>query len=283
MKKSSGRVPEVTHRVLSLSLGEELQMPIINFESVDQVPEGLKEYAKEGEDGKVSVNVVPNAKLDEFRDKNIQLSKQLEAVSPVLDRVKRIAGDDLDAFESDISGLRDIARRVQDGELKTDDQIENAVQDRIKVLKDGYDQNQKALAKELAEANQKAQTLGDRLNRTRIDKEVTAAVIVPESGVRPEALPDVLQRAYTLFKVEDDQIVPKKGESVIYGADGASPMTVSEWLVKLRDEAPHYFKGNSGGGAGGGKEDKVGGFTAAQIAAMSPMQRLELANKTGRK
>jgi hypothetical protein len=38
-------------------------------------------------------------------------------------------------------------------------------------------------------------------------------VIVPESGVRPEALPDVLERAYRLFKIEDDQIVPKKGES----------------------------------------------------------------------
>lgn len=254
-------------------------MPIINFESVDQVPEGLKEYAKEGEDGKVSVNVVPNAKLDEFRDKNIQLSKQLEAVSPVLDRVKRIAGDDLDAFESDISGLRDIARRVQDGELKTDDQIENAVQDRLKVLRDGFEENNKALNRQLGEKTNEVQTLKQRLDRTRIDKDVTAAVIVPESGVRAEALPDVLERAYRLFKVEEDGLVPKKGESVIYGADGASPMTVSEWLVKLRDEAPHYFKGNGGGGAGGGKDEKLGGFSSKQISEMSPQQRLELANK----
>lgn len=262
------------------SLGEELhQMPIINFDSVEAVPEGLKEYAKEGEDGKVTVNVVANAKLDEFREKNIDLSKQLEAVSPVLDRIKKIAGDDLDQFETDISGLRDIARRVQDGELKTDDQIENAVQDRIKVIKDGYDQNQKALARELAEEKQKATTLGERLIRSRIDKEVTAVVIVPESGVRTEALPDVLERAYRLFKVEDDALVPKKGESVIYGADGASPMTVNEWLVKLRDEAPHYFKGNGGGGAGGGKDEKVGGLSAKELATMSPQARLDLANK----
>lgn len=257
-------------------------MPIINFDSIDAVPEGLKEFAKTDDDtGKVTVNVVPNAKLDEFREKNIDLSKKLEAVSPTLARVQKIAGEDLDAFETDLAGLREIAQRVKDGELKTDDQIENAVQDRIKVLKDGYDSNQKSLAKELAEANQKALTLTQRLNQTRIDKDVTAAVIIPESGVRPEALPDVLQRAYSLFKIEDDKLVPKRGESVVYGADGASPMTVTEWLVKLRDEAPHYFKGNNGGGAAGGKEEKVGGFTAAQIAGMSPLQRLELANKTG--
>lgn len=259
-------------------------MPIINFNSMDEVPAELREYAKADEEtGKVGVNVVPNQKLVEFREKNIDLSKKLEAVSPILDRVKKIAGEDFDAFEGQLSELRQIAQRVQDGELKTDDQIENAVQDRIKVLKDGYDQNSKALAKELAEANQKAQTLTEQLNRTRIDKEVTASVIIPESGVRPEALPDVLQRAYALFKIEEGKLVPKKGESVIYGSDGASPMTVTEWLVKLRDEAPHYFKGNGGGGAAGGREEKIGGMTAAQIAQLSPMQRLELANKTGGK
>lgn len=259
-------------------------MPIINFTTIDEVPAELRDYAKTNDEtGKVEVNVVPNQKLVEFREKNIDLSKKLEAVSPILDRVRKIAGDDFDAFEGQLNELRQIAQRVNDGELKTDDQIENAVQDRIKVLKDGYDQNQKALAKELAEMNQKAMSLTEQLNRTRIDKDVTAAVIVPESGVRPEALPDVLQRAYTLFKVEDGKLVPKKGESVVYGSDGASPMTVTEWLVKLRDEAPHYFKGNGGGGASGSREEKIGGLTAAQIANLTPLQRLELANKTGGK
>ena len=259
-------------------------MPIINFNSIDEVPAELREYAKTDEDtGKIGVNVVPNAKLVEFREKNIDLSKKLEAVAPTLARVQEIAGEDLDAFVNDLNGLRDIAQRVKDGELKTDDQIEAAVQDRIKVIREGYDDNSKSLRRELTEAQNKAQTLTERLNRTRIDKDVTAAVIVPDSGVRPEALPDVLQRAYGIFKIEDDQIVPKRGESVIYGADGASPMTVNEWLVKLRDEAPHYFKGNNGGGAAGGKDEKINGFTAAQIAQMSPLQRLELANKTGGK
>lgn len=256
-------------------------MPVINFPTLEAVPEGLKEFATEGEDGQFAVNVVPNKKLEEFRDKNINLSKQVEALQPFVARVKHIAGDDFDEFEGELKNLRDIARRVQDGELKTDDQIENAVQERIKVLRDGYEENNKSLARQLAEKDKEAQTLAERLVRTRIDKDVTAAVIVPESGVRPEALPDVLERAYRIFKVEDGALIPKKGESTIYGADGATPMTVNEWLVKLRDEAPHYFKGNGGGGASGGKDEKVGGFTAAQIAGMSPQQRLELANKLG--
>jgi len=202
-------------------------------------------------------------------------------MTPQLARVKDIAGEDFDHFTNEVKELRDIAQRVKDGELKTDDQIEQAVQDRLKVLKDGYEDNNKALHRQLAEKENEAKTLTERLNRTHIDKEVTAAVIVPESGVRTEALPDVLERAYRVFRVEDGGLVPKKGESVIYGADGGSPMTVTEWLAKLRDEAPHYFKGNAGGGAGGGKEEKTGGFTAKQISEMSPQQRLELANKLG--
>lgn len=254
-------------------------MPIMNFDSIDQVPEGLKEFAKT-EDGKTTVNVVASVKLDEFREKNITLSKQLEAVTPTLARVKEIAGDDLDAFVTDVQGLRDIAQRVKDGELKTDDQIETAVQDRIKVIRDGYEDNSKALRKEVADRETKVLSLTEQLNRTRIDKDVTSAVISPESGVRPEALHDITTRAYSLFKIEDGKLVPKNGEATIYGGDGTSPMTVSEWLVKLRNEAPHYFKGNAGGGAAGGKDDKVGGYTNAQIAAMTPQQKLALANDT---
>lgn len=257
-------------------------MPIINFDSVDQVPEGLKEFAKTDEaTGKVQVNVVPNAKLEEFRNKNIELSRKIETDSPVLARIREIAGEDLEAFVNDVKGLREIAQRVKDGELKTDDQIESAVQDRIKAVRDGYEDNAKALKRELDEERGKAQTFAQQLDRTRIDKDVTAAVIVPESGVRPEALPDVLERAYRLFKIEDGKLVPKRGEATIFGANGADPMTVTEWLVKLRDEAPHYFKGNGGGGAAGGKDEKIGGFTAQQIANMSAAQKLELANKAG--
>lgn len=257
-------------------------MPIIPFANIDAVPTGLKEFAKTDDDGKVTVNVVPSVKLDEFREKNISLSQQLETSGPILARIKEIAGDDLDAFTTDLNGLRDIAKRVNDGELKTNDQIEQAVADRIKAVKDGYEENAKALRTQVNELTGKAETLQQRLIRTQIDKDVTQVVISPESGVRPEALHDVLTRAYTLFKVEEGRLVPKNGEAIIYGANGADPMTISEWIVKLRDQAPHYFKGNNGGGASGGKDGKIGGFTAEQIAKMSPEQKLAIANSQAR-
>jgi len=254
-------------------------MPSITYNSVEEVPEGLRDGAKEV-DGKFVVRVVLEDKLNEFRESNITLRQQLDTLGPIVARVKTLAGEDLDAFERDLEGLRDISQRVKDGELKTNDQIEAAVNERVKAIREGYESNEKAARDAAIKAEQKALTLQQRLDQTVIQHHVTQAVISPESGVRTEALPDILERAFRLFKMEEGKPVPKNGEATIYGSNGADPMSVSEWLTKLRTEAPHFFKGNNGGGADGGKGGKIGGFTPQEIAGLTAQQKLELANGT---
>jgi len=254
-------------------------MPVINFDSLELVPEGLKEFAKTDDaTGKVQVNVVANAKLDEFRERNIQMAQKLEQLEPAMERYKNLVGENPDEFGVELQALRDVNKRVKDGELKTNDEIEAAIQDRVKAIREGYEEANKTARTEALTYKQRAEQLAQELDRTRIAGEVTTAVIAPDSGVRPEALPDVLERAYRLFKVEEGRLVPKQGEATIFGANGADPMTPSEWLVKLRDQAPHYFKGNGGGGAAGGKDEKFG-MSAEAIAKLSPEAKLALANK----
>jgi hypothetical protein len=253
-------------------------MPVITFDTKEAIPEGLRDNATEGADGKFSIKVVPEEKLNEFREKNITLSQQIETLTPIMARVKNIAGDDLDAFENSYNELRTISQRVQDGELKTTDDIEKAVADRVKAVKDGYETNQKSERDQRTRAEGERDSLKTALDHTNIRHSITAAVIHPESGIRPEALGDVLERSYKLFKWVDGKPVPMSGESTIFGADGAAPMTPSEWLLKLRDEAPYFFKGNGGGGASGGTGTKHG-VSAAEIAKMTPEQKLALANR----
>lgn len=257
-------------------------MPIINFDSLELVPEGLKEFAKTDDaTGKVQVNVVANAKLDEFRERNIEMARKLEQLEPAMERYKNLVGENPDEFGVELTALRDVNKRVKDGELKTHDEIEAAITDRVKAIREGYEDANKNLRGEAQTYKQRADELARELDRTRIAGDVTTAVIAPDSGVRPEALPDVLERAYRLFKVEDGKLIPKQGEATLFGANGADPMTPAEWLVKLRDQAPHYFKGNGGGGASGGRDQKIGGMSAEQIARLSPEAKLALANKTG--
>jgi hypothetical protein len=102
-------------------------MPIINFDSLEQVPEGLKEFAKTDDaTGKVQVNVVANAKLDEFRERNIEMARKLEQLEPAMERYKNLVGENPDEFGNELTALRDVNKRVKDGELKTDDEIEQA-------------------------------------------------------------------------------------------------------------------------------------------------------------
>lgn len=258
-------------------------MPVINFDSLELVPEGLKEFAKTDDaTGKVQVNVVANAKLDEFRERNIQMAQKLEQLEPAVERYKNLIGDNPDEFGVELQALRDVNKRVKDGELKTNDEIEAAIQDRVKAIREGYEDANKTARTEALTYKQRAEELARELDRTRIAGEVTTAVIAPDSGVRPEALPDVLERAYRLFKVEEGRLVPKQGEATIFGANGADPMTPAEWLGKLKDQAPHYFKGNGGGGAAGGKDEKFG-MSAEAIAKLSPEAKLALANSKGRR
>lgn len=252
-------------------------MPTITFESKDAIPEGLREFAAEGEDGKFTVKVAPDAKLSEFRDKNIALSQQLETITPLLARVKEIAGDDLDVFSNELSELKSIAQRVNDGELKTTEDIEAAVAERVKAVKEGYETNQRAERTERTKAETERDQANAALAQTNVRHAITAAVISPNSGVRPEALGDILERAYKLFKWENGKPIPKIGESTIFGADGAEAMSPAEWIVKLRDDAPYFFAGNGGGGASGGRDSKHG-LSSAEIAKLTPEQKLALAN-----
>ncbi|USM11595.1 capsid assembly scaffolding [Citromicrobium phage vB_CbaS-RXM] len=252
-------------------------MPAIKFDTKEAIPEGLREFATEGEDGTFTVKVAPEAKLSEFRDKNVALSQQIETLTPMMARVKEIAGDDLDAFANQFEELKGIAQRVNDGELKTSEDIEKAVAERVNAVKEGYEQNQKSERDLRTKAERERDEFRQTLDRTEIRHAITAAVIAPNSGVRPEALGDILERAYKLFRWENGKPIPKNGESTIFGADGAEPMTPSEWIVKLRDEAPYFFAGNGGGGANGGTTTKHG-LTSAEIAKLTPEQKLALAN-----
>jgi DNA repair exonuclease SbcCD ATPase subunit len=122
-------------------------MPILNFDSVEAVPEGLKEFAKTDDNtGKVTVNVVPNEKLDEFRNRNIEMARKLETLEPAMERYRNLVGENPDEFQNELTALRDVNKRVKDGELKTNDEIEQAIQDRIKAIRDGYEDNAQVTA-----------------------------------------------------------------------------------------------------------------------------------------
>ena len=265
-------------------------MPTIRFDSLDQVPEGLQDIAKsvEGEDSAVTVDVVAKGKLDEFRDNNIELSKERDQMIAKMEQMESLIGDDPEAFKAELDELRQMKERVEAGELKESRALEEAVGKRTEEMRKSFEERQQTVTKELAAWKQKYEALQDSYKKEKVKNELRAAAVDHKEdpnpvGLHPQAVDDVIQRGLKVFSVGDDgKITASDGEATIYGADGVTPMTPREWMHKLREEAPYFFEKTSGGEGGGDQPKKVvGNMTREQIAELSASERLELANNGG--
>ncbi|MDW9491687.1 hypothetical protein [Sinorhizobium meliloti] len=269
---------------LNFNLGED-RMPEITFDTLDAIPEGLREGAKQV-DGKVVINVVPKSKLDEFRDNNLTLSQERDTLKSSVATLSQIVGEDPSAFAAELENLRSTSQQVKDGKLKGTDAIEQEVNNRVSSMKSDYERRLQEASKETVAWKDKATSSDQKFRRSLIDRSVTNAVLAEASGAQPQALPDILSRAYGVFTVDDNgTLIARDGEATIYGADGATPMTPAEWLEKLKEQAPYFFKTSNGGGAGGSGNNAVpGGMSAEDFNNLSGAQQLALARKAqGRK
>lgn len=263
-------------------------MPNIYYDTLDECPEGLRQHARTDDaTGRVSVNVVPESKLSEFRDKNIQLSKDNEDLIANYTVLKGIVGDSPDEFKAQLDELRSVNQRVKDGELKEGRHVEEAIAKRTEEMRKGYTDQLASEAREKNAWKQRAEAENARYKEQVVVSSIRAACSNPELGVLPNAVDDVVERAKRTFRVTDDgKLTAYNGDAMIYGADGASSVTPTEWVGKLRETQAHYFKGSHGGGAGGEgqgggnrNEPKIAGkFTKEQWARMSARDRLAASN-----
>ncbi|MBB5277768.1 hypothetical protein HNR26_003857 [Rhizobium rosettiformans] len=255
-------------------------MPEVTFDTIDAIPEGLREGAKQV-DGKVVVNVVLKAKLDEFRDNNTTLSQERDTLKASVASLSKLVGEDPEAFQAELEQLRTTSQQVKDGKLKGTDQIEAEVTNRVSSMKTDFERRLQEASRETVTWKEKASAADQKFRRSLIDRAVTNAVLAEASGAQPQALPDILSRSYGVFTVDDNgSLVAKDGEATIYGADGATPMTPAEWLDKLKEQAPYFFKTSNGGGAGGTNANGIpGGMSTEDFNKLSGAQQLALARK----
>lgn len=256
-------------------------MPEILFDTLDAIPEGLREGATQKE-GKFSINVVAKAKLDEFRDNNTALSQERDTLKASVAAMQKIVGDDVAAFATSFEEMKKTAQQVADGKLKGTEAIETEVTNRVASMKADYERQLQAAGVETKNWKDKAEASDTKFKRSLIDRGVTQAVLVETSGALTTALPDILTRAYGIFTVDDKgALVAKDGEATIYGSDGATPMTPGEWLEKLKETAPHFFKNSNGGGSSGSSNGVPNGMSSEEYGKLTGAQKLALARAAG--
>lgn len=192
--------------------------------------------------------VVEKAKLDEFRNTNLSLAKERDELK------QRFDGIDPD----EVRKLADEKRAL---ELKAQghkpEEIEKIVEGRIKTLRG-------ELEKQVTSLSTERDQLTSRLTAIQIDQGVIT--VATKRGLRPTAIPDITSRARTIFKLVNGapRAFEADGQTVRYGKDGVTPMTLEEWVDSQVADAPHLFESNSGGGAAGNASGGSGGSARSQ-------------------
>jgi len=263
----------------------------LTYTTLAEVPEGIREFAKEGDDGQYVVVVDGADKVKEFRDKNIEVVKERDSLTAALTQYEQVTGvplPDLETgklsdFASALESLRDTKKRVDDGTLVENTSLEEAAANRVTEAT----QTMKAQLAEMAkdrDAHKNARVEAERRAESmQVENAVRLVASDPDVGMHDKAVNFILPHALQTFKVEGANVTAKAADgTVIYGSDGVTPLTIKEWLIKQRDDSDFLFKGAKGGGASGNGDTAAGGrLTQAELDKMKPQQRMQYARKHG--
>jgi hypothetical protein len=194
------------------------------------------------------------AKLSEFRDNNINLTKKLAEVEGI--------GEQFNAFKKQFEGIdpeqvksiQETQRKITEKELIDRGEIETVFSGRVEVLKSDFNGKLSAKDAELERLKGELYKVNKRIN---IDS--AAAKSLAENKINPVLHDAVYSMIKDKFTLADDGAVvayDDKGQ-ILHGADGGN-LTIAGFVAGLDG----YYKtpssgggsrGNDGGGGGGGE------------------------------
>lgn len=249
------------------------------FKTKDEIPADLVEDAKEV-NGEWVVAVSSKAKVTAFRDNNIALKTENDALKGKVTAYEAAVGTDPTAIATELASLRETDQQVKDGKLKTNGDIETQLATRTKTMREGYEGQIKTLSEKNAVLERTNAETKTQLNRSIVDRHVTDAALAKDSGVNPAALPHILQQAYGVFTVTaEGKLVAKDKDAVIYGADGVSSISPKEWIGKVLEASPFFALDSKGGGADTNEKGGLGGLSQEAFDKLPPTERMALARK----
>lgn len=203
------------------------------YKSKSDIPEGQEAFYVE-KDGEFILQVegmVPKDRIDEFRDNNIDLKKQLS------DLQSKMSGFDMDKI---LEALKK-QQGDEEQELIKAGKIDELIEMKLKAAQEKHASEYKTVE----DANK---ALTGQLETLTIDNALRD--IATKAGVADTAMSDVLSRGKQVYKLVDGKPTPHDSNgNVIYKTGSTDPMGMDDWMKGLSGDAPHLFKSSSGGGS----------------------------------
>jgi hypothetical protein len=229
----------------------------LTYATEEDIPEGYRDLYTErngqweftGVDGlktQVDIDRISNALRKEREDHK----KAKDALSAFGD----LNPEELQQKLSDFDSLQEQyeALKASGGGKATEEQIESAVNARIKAALGPVERQRDSLQKQLdstkqlvAEKDGAISSLNQSIMNDRIERAVRDAAVAAK--VQPSAVNDAVLNSRGLFEIEEgtNKIITKDVAGV---TPGLSP---TEWMKDMQERAPHWWPVSVGGGAGG--------------------------------
>lgn len=261
---------------------------VLKYPQLSDVPEALREHAAE-KDGTFTVSVVLAEDLKGYRDNNVNLLKERDAMTSTITRYEQVTGVPMDTLEEGsledfakvLDDLKNTKARVDDGKLVENTSLEEAAARRVTEVTQDLRGQIDAVTKD-RDAHKEARVSSERrMNEMMVENMIRAAAADSEVAMFDKAVNMVLPQALRVFKVEDDgKIVPKEVDgTTMYGNDGMNPLSAKEWLLKQREETDFLFRGARGGDAAGGSDTSGGKMAWGDMQKLRPEERMRLARE----
>lgn len=252
-------------------------MPLtITADKLDEIPEGLRESAKESQ-GKWVVSAMREGwAIEDISGLKKTLAEERKARKDYEAKLKDFEGID------DPHTALDALEKLRAGGLKSSKEIEEFK----KAL-------EAKVAKDLQTANAERDSYRGQAEQLLVDSQLRDALAkAGANALGMEYLPDRIKARHV--KVERDQsgklsvqLLDRDGKQMISGKAGSGdPMTFAEFVTGLKSDASNaaFFNGSGAGGAGASSQH-AGGVRAAQSQGnnLSSRELLGRANSdTGR-
>jgi hypothetical protein len=204
-------------------------------------------------------------RLREFRNENIRLRKEMEALKGMLG----------DLTPEDLENMRAAASRVQDDEEKqllNKGKFDEVLNRRISSLKAENEKLLKKVNDELKTTKDRSEKLRAQLKRDRIVAKVREAADKLKMRIPQTAIPDVDARALNIFDLDEDgNLIAMDGEDSRLNNEGKE-YSPHDFVLSLVEDAPHLVEGATGGDIKDSKGGKVRRGGVITIDSSDPKQ-----------
>lgn len=148
--------------------------------------------------------------------------------------------------------IETIMNRIQNDEetrLMSEGKLDEVLARRTESMKRDYEQRIQVTEAKLNEYDSTLKQKDEKLASLVIDGQIREAYV--GLGFEPSAMQHILRQGRDVFKMDENgRAVPRDSEgNILFGKDGKSQMSATEWLEKLADEQKFLRPASSGAGA----------------------------------